>query len=290
MLHPRFLTTCVLLPALLIPLILDWREVWLIVMLPTCMILSVYELSTMLLNAPTVTAEVARRGAPYTKKISLRRIGAERWWKLWLIASCLILYGLIITGNIHSAILWVGAGLWFMGGSLFLAPDVIRGVHRLNISMISVVYGCLSWLSIWYLFQLGDDAHKYMIFIIAVVMGSDTGGFIGGKLLGRHTLAPEISPNKTWEGAVCAIVFATVIGGGYGILMNLLATPYLLLMSVAGAVAAMVGDLVESVLKRYAAVKDSGSLFPGHGGFLDRADGFIVAIPILWLFFKLNLA
>ena len=277
MLHPRFLTTCVLLPTLLIPLILDWREVWLIVMLPTCMILSIYELSTLLLNAPTM-------------KPSSSRLCAEHWWKLWLIASCLILYGLIITVTTHSAILWVGAGLWFGGGSLFLAPDVTCGVQRLNVSMMSVVYGCLSWLSIWYLFQLGDDAHKYMIFIIAVVMGSDTGGFIGGKLLGRHALAPEISPNKTWEGVVCAIIFATVIGGGYGILMNLLATPYLLIMSVVGAVAAMVGDLVESALKRYAAVKDSGSLFPGHGGFLDRADGFIVAIPILWLFFKINLA
>ena len=124
---------------------------------------------------------------------------------------------------------------------------------------------------------------KYMIFIIAVVMGSDTGGFMGGKLLGKHALAPRVSPNKTWEGAGVAMLFATVIAGTYASVTGLLPPAWAITLSIVGSVAAMTGDLVESMLKRYATVKDSGVLFPGHGGFLDRADGFIVATPILWL-------
>ena len=204
-------------------------------------------------------------------------------WQAWLIISCLTLTGLLIYPIRGLGPVVVGASLWFATISLFFARDPSEGVRRLFVSITSVLYGCLPWLSLWYLFQIGERSHEYMIFIIAVVMGSDTGGFIGGKLLGKHALAPRISPNKTWEGAGCAMLFATVIAGTYASVAGLLPPAWAMALSIIGSVAAMTGDLVESILKRYATVKDSGVLFPGHGGFLDRADGFIVATPILWL-------
>lgn len=284
MLYSRFVTTCIFLPALVLPLIFDWRMMWMLVMIPGCVILSVYELTTMLMKAPAAMAHFRAAGVASTRP----RL-SEWMWKLWLILSCLVIYVCMIMVIDHVAMMavGVGTGLWLLVGNLFLAGHATQGVHRLYVSVVSLVYGCLAWLSLWYVFQLGERGHEAMIFIIAVVMGSDTGGFIGGKLFGRRALAPQMSPNKTWEGALSAVLFASLIGGSYGWWMELAAPLHVLLMSTVGAVAAMLGDLIESVLKRYSGVKDSGSLFPGHGGFLDRADGFIVATPILWLLMKL---
>lgn len=280
MLHPRFLTTCVFLPAILIPLILDLRVLWVAVMIPGCLIFSVHELATMLMGSPLMNLSSS-------SSEGLRFGLVDRWWKLWLIMSCVALFGVIlVSGGQNMALIWVGSGLWFVCGNLILSVDASQGVHRLYVSVVSLIYGCFSWLSLWYLFQMGDRFSEYMIFIICVVMGSDTGGFVGGKLLGRHPMAPVLSPNKTWEGAVCAICCATAVGGAYGLWVDILAFGPLMMMTVAGSVAAMTGDLIESALKRYSSVKDSGSLFPGHGGFLDRADGFIVAIPVMWLMFE----
>lgn len=285
MLYSRVVTTCIFLPALVLPLIFDWRMMWMLVMIPGCVILSVYELTTMLMRAPASMDH----GHKATLAHPVRRVLSEWMWKSWLILSCLVIYVcmIMVTNHVAMVAVGVGAGLWLLVGNLFLAAHVTQGVHRLYVSVVSLVYGCLAWLSLWYVFQLGERGHEAMMFIIAVVMGSDTGGFIGGKLFGRRALAPQVSPNKTWEGALFAVLFASLIGGGYGLWVELAAPLHVLLMTVVGAVAAMLGDLIESVLKRYSGVKDSGSLFPGHGGFLDRADGFIVATPILWLLMKL---
>ena len=119
----------------------------------------------------------------------------------------------------------------------------------------------------------------YLLFALFVVWGADVGAYFAGRRLGRVKLAPQISPGKTWEGvfgglAVVAIV-ATVFASSLG-----LAPAVLIPFSMAAAALSVVGDLTVSMFKRTAGVKDSGSLFPGHGGILDRIDSVSAAAPL----------
>lgn len=116
--------------------------------------------------------------------------------------------------------------------------------------------------------------------------GTDAFALIGGRVAGRHKLAPAISPGKTIEGALIGLV----LGAGVGLALALIGgiTPALALIAVVVvAVATEAGDLFESWAKRRLAVKDSGTLLPGHGGLLDRIDGTLLAAPLLWLVLQL---
>lgn len=113
---------------------------------------------------------------------------------------------------------------------------------------------------------------------------NDTMAYFGGKFLGRHKMYPAISPNKTWEGSVTGMLGS--IGGAFLVqaLMGIEYPPLQMLgLAVIGGMLGQVGDLVESMFKRSAGVKDSGSLFPGHGGMLDRIDAFLFVAPFTWL-------
>jgi phosphatidate cytidylyltransferase len=126
--------------------------------------------------------------------------------------------------------------------------------------------------------------------LIVTIALSDTGAYFVGRSIGRHKLAPRISPNKTWEGsiggvvaALAGMIIAWYVDEAYAVtalpgwsLWEYGLTGVLL------AIAGQIGDLVESMMKRDAGVKDSGSLLPGHGGILDRCDGFLFAGPMLY--------
>jgi phosphatidate cytidylyltransferase len=121
-----------------------------------------------------------------------------------------------------------------------------------------------------------------LLFVLVTVWLADTGGYFAGKQFGKHALAREISPNKTWEGALGAIVLSSV----WAVLFYFTAgNPTLslaawLLISVFIVMISIVGDLFESVFKRCFKVKDSGQLLPGHGGMLDRIDSLLAAVPV----------
>jgi phosphatidate cytidylyltransferase len=125
------------------------------------------------------------------------------------------------------------------------------------------------------------DRPRELILACTIVFMSDTGAYFVGRALGRHKLYEKISPKKTVEGAVGGLL-ASVLGGFVGIwALGLdLGWPLVLGLGVGGAVMGQLGDLVESMLKRSAGVKDSGKLLPGHGGFLDRVDGLMFALPL----------
>lgn len=118
--------------------------------------------------------------------------------------------------------------------------------------------------------------------VIATVSIADSAAYFFGKKFGRHKLAPEISPGKTWEGVLGAILAITV----YGIALCYYKqfSPWLIICLWLLVVLSVIGDLVESLLKRKANLKDSGQLLPGHGGVLDRIDGFMPVLPITLLF------
>lgn len=133
--------------------------------------------------------------------------------------------------------------------------------------------------------------------LVCVIAVSDSGAYFTGKSIGRHKLAPVLSPGKTWEGAIGAVIAATLAGGIFYLLRSwtpLASLPnYSLVWYLAiGAVLSVVGqlgDLAESILKRAAGEKDSGSVLPGHGGVLDRCDGFLFGAPILYYIDRLAL-
>lgn len=123
--------------------------------------------------------------------------------------------------------------------------------------------------------------YEPLIFLIILVMAGDTFAYLTGTLLGRHKLAPKVSPKKSIEGSVggmlgtaaMALVFAPILVPGFGVTA-------IILIAVVINVAAQAGDLVESMFKRAAGVKDSGTIFPGHGGMLDRLDSFLPTLPL----------
>ena len=139
-----------------------------------------------------------------------------------------------------------------------------------------------------------SNGPSLVMFLLCTVWAGDIVAYYVGRNYGRHKLAPRLSPNKTWEGAI-----GSLVGGILGTLglrglatlgqrsgSALLSYPedywYYLFLAVLINAAAQVGDLAESALKRSVGVKDSGTLLPGHGGMLDRVDALLLAAPVLW--------
>jgi phosphatidate cytidylyltransferase len=129
------------------------------------------------------------------------------------------------------------------------------------------------------------QGRHWLLFILALVALVDIAGYFTGTLLGRHKLAPRISPNKSWEGVAGGLLAAA--GGGWisSLWLTLPEAPWwgMICLGVILGISSMVGDLFESALKRISGVKDSGKLLPGHGGLLDRMDGYLLAIPAFLL-------
>ena len=143
-----------------------------------------------------------------------------------------------------------------------------------------------------------------VIYTMLVVWAGDIFAYFVGKAIGRHRMAPDVSPKKTWEGAVASVVASVVIGTvwlehGVAISTWLMQTGLIerrdgmfglqrpglwtvMVLSAVVNIAAQLGDLVESLIKRGAGVKDSGSILPGHGGILDRVDAMLFAVPVVW--------
>lgn len=122
-----------------------------------------------------------------------------------------------------------------------------------------------------------------LLFVLFVVWATDIGAYMIGRKLGKHKLAPSISPNKTIEGALGGVVMALIVGFIYlTYYPQNYNTGWMLALTVVLSVAGQLGDLVESAFKRYYNVKDSGNLLPGHGGILDRFDSLLFVLPILY--------
>lgn len=127
-----------------------------------------------------------------------------------------------------------------------------------------------------------DGAQRVALFILLVV-GSDTGGYAAGVLAGRHPLAPSVSPKKTWEGLAGSLVLSSAVGV-VGMVWVFEASPMVgVALGVAAVATATLGDLAESLLKRDLALKDMGSLLPGHGGVMDRIDAMLLTAPLVYL-------
>ena len=116
----------------------------------------------------------------------------------------------------------------------------------------------------------------------------DIGAYYVGRPFGKHKLAPRVSPNKSWEGSIASVVTSALVGTIY-LQLFLPSVPLwqAVALTVAANIAGQLGDLAESAMKRGANVKDSGAILPGHGGFLDRVDSTLFALPVIYAYLKL---
>jgi phosphatidate cytidylyltransferase len=145
-----------------------------------------------------------------------------------------------------------------------------------------------------------------ILYLLLVVWAGDIFAYFAGKAFGKHLMSPRVSPKKTWEGAIASVVASVAIGGSllyyaapvseallrWGLIerqdgifnLNRPAVLPIILLTTILNIAAQLGDLVESLIKRGAGAKDSGSILPGHGGMLDRIDALLFAAPVLWIY------
>jgi len=140
------------------------------------------------------------------------------------------------------------------------------------------------WLAVMYLRSL-DHGEWLLLFCIALIVFVDIGAFFAGRAFGGPKLMPQVSPAKTWSGfcggLIASLCLALAVGCWTG--MGEARLPLWLLVCLLTAIAAVVGDLLESMLKRFSGIKDSGSLLPGHGGLFDRLDSLTAGLPVFAL-------
>lgn len=204
-----------------------------------------------------------------------------------------------------------GAGLvpllFFCGKEAFLAALAglvfllflygLFGKRELSDSALDVSSKALGFvylsLPLSYLAPLAglEEGRWWLLFLLVVIWSNDTFAYFTGKKIGKHKLAPVISPKKTVEGAIGGVIGGAVAGlllvHFSGMDSDPLST---VLITVAVGLVAMAGDLAESLLKRGAGVKDSGSIIPGHGGVLDRIDSLIFPVPLLYYYLAMRAA
>ena len=208
------------------------------------------------------------------------------------------------------------APFWLMviGGLLLLANAYIYRGSLLGLTMILVLlinllamvimypdfspsdgaaslYGTLYVGLIVYLYLLRvlPDGTAWLIFALINTWAGDTGAYFIGRTWGKHKLAPKLSPKKTMEGAVGGVICCLLVSYVFHIIHPMMPLAKLLILSVLLAFAGLLGDLVESVLKRRAGIKDSGKLIPGHGGVLDRFDSFLLTAPLVYYYVNLTI-
>jgi len=162
--------------------------------------------------------------------------------------------------------------------------DLSQALPRAALLLLGVVYifGC--WKCA---IPVREDFHSrhWLMYALLLNWVGDIGAYYIGKPFGKHKLAPVVSPKKTWEGSIASVAASLLIAGGYLWYFVPGVPPlHIVVLTVAANIAGQLGDLAESALKRGAGVKDSGGILPGHGGFLDRVDSTLFALPVVYAY------
>ena len=186
------------------------------------------------------------------------------------------------------------AGLVILALGIILTKNI--KLKPFGTAALGLLYISLSWGLAMNLYkEMNINTHdgvfvmpsrsNMILMIIISIWINDTMAYIVGSLIGKRPLS-KISPKKTWEGTIGGMVLSVVVIGliAFFVLNSGSITIYIMLLAAIASVAGTFGDLLESKLKRIAGVKDSGNIMPGHGGFLDRFDSLLFAIPAVWLY------
>lgn len=277
MLKQRLLTIAILLPLF----------VWAVLALPTVWF-------------AVLTAVVVLMGArEWAALMRLRNPVSLMLWLFVVAGAMLLTYWLSTLPGLRQVIMTGAVLWWFMalllirryghdpvsfswfagtGGEGQFQPNLLFG-------MLGIVVLVPAWLALVLLHGSALSGEFFVMLLMLLVWGADSGAYAAGRLWGRRKLAPRVSPGKTWEGVYGAVAVAVLISLGaglfHGIAWENMVT--LVLLGLVTVLFSIVGDLFESMLKRLSGVKDSGHLLPGHGGVLDRIDSLTAAAPVFIL-------
>ncbi len=183
--------------------------------------------------------------------------------------------------------LTLGLGLLVLIGSLLLRyPDL--QLEDVALSLTGAIY-CGFTFNFALIMREAGQPWIYLLLALLLTWSSDVGGYAFGRLWGRNKLAPALSPSKTWEGALGAVIFSISTAVLFGLAVSHLDIVWwqAALIGIIASLAAQIGDLWESSIKRWAGVKDAGRILPGHGGVLDRFDSFMLVLPVMYYGLKL---
>jgi phosphatidate cytidylyltransferase len=196
----------------------------------------------------------------------------------------LVSVGLVLSAPFVSKA-WFGSAFAILAG-WGLALAVTAGSGRRIWAFAGMVYAGLLLISVGALHGSADYGARSIVWLFATVWGTDVFAYFGGRLIGGTKLWPKVSPSKTWSGTLAGVFAGALIGaavGAHGLGIPSRSLP-LFALSLAVAAVSQGGDIFESWVKRRFGVKDSSGLIPGHGGFMDRLDGFIAAAVFAALF------
>lgn len=158
--------------------------------------------------------------------------------------------------------------------------DLAKALPRAALLVLGVVYVFACWKCA---IPLRERSPHWLMYALILNWAGDIGAYYVGRRFGAHKLAPRVSPKKSQEGAVASVVTSVLIAGAY-LVKFLPSVPlwHAIALTAAANIAGQLGDLTESAMKRGAGVKDSGAILPGHGGFLDRVDSTLFALPVVY--------
>jgi len=202
--------------------------------------------------------------AAYVALVALGLIAA------WSVSTTIDSLSMLLLG---ACAWWVIALLWIM-----LAPQRGGAISAAIAGLCALVPAGVALARL----RLEPNGGELLVFVLLIVMAADVGAYFAGHALGKTKLAPQVSPGKTWEGVIGGFVVSVLVAFVGSRWLGWPTTP-MMLLALGAAAFSVVGDLIESLMKRHSGLKDSGRLFPGHGGLLDRLDSLTAGVPLLVL-------
>ncbi len=270
MLKKRIITAFCGIPLLIIAVGFDEPLPWFVILAAVWSILAVFEFYRM--TGVTKTLPLACFGIVFTLLFIIRPYFPVEM-ELHLLLAAAVALSLIMLVFLPKKEGLFSSWAWMLGGALYIGW-LLSYLIALRLEPGTVAF---------------PNAGRDFVFLaLFTTFGSDTAAYFVGKAIGRHKLAPQISPGKTWEGAIAGVFGAIIVT-----LLFTFNSPWQLplswwqaiLLGLAISVFGQLGDLVESLLKRNCGVKDSGTLMPGHGGLLDRMDSVVFAGVVVYLWY-----
>lgn len=205
----------------------------------------------------------------------------------WTIMNPVMLYIVMVIALVW----WIGAMIWIQQYSHDIArkdgtSDIVStsggSLSRLHFGLVGVLVFVPPWVALVMLHDELLTGPSWVMFILVLIWGADSGAYFAGHRWGKRKLAPNVSPGKTWEGVLGACLVTTLLAILGGSLLGVPRSALLsfVLLCLVTTLFSIVGDLLESMIKRRAGVKDSGHILPGHGGVLDRIDSLLSGLPV----------
>ena len=212
---------------------------------------------------------------------------SEKYKYLYSLITVLILAGLYWTSDsdVYNSVIFSGVVYWFIAVILVFLYQKQRNLLSKS-PLVLLIVGLLllipMWVSLTVLKSFPENGASLIMFLMLLIWGADTAAYFVGKKWGKRRLASRVSPGKTWEGSIGGIVAGIAIALAYVTVSDAISNGgiALIALSILTVSISIIGDLMESMVKREADIKDSGSIFPGHGGVMDRIDSLTAAGPV----------